>query len=176
MAGKEGMQRKLSRVRPPRVHIVTDVETGKAVEMPELPFVVGVLGEFSGHPKGEQTALRDRRFVEITPDNFDKVLESMKPRLSLRVDNRLEEGQADAGQLSAELEFKSLEDFEPHRVAEQVPYLRKLVDLRSKLNDLRADMDGRENFEELLDKTIRDTETRKQLAGEIQKFKQEQPK
>jgi type VI secretion system protein ImpB len=174
MAGREGMQRKLSRVRRPRVHIVTDVETGKSIEMPELPFVVGVLGDFLGHPSQAQAPLRDRRFVEINPDTFDGVLKSMKPRLSLQVENRLKADDSNKA-LPTVLNFESLEDFEPHRVAEQVPYLKELVDMRSRLNDLKGSMDGRIAFEELLEQAVRDSKQREQLAAEIEKFKKRPP-
>jgi type VI secretion system protein ImpB len=172
MAGKESFQKKITRVRKPRVHIVTDVETGKAIEMAELPFVIGVLGEFVGQPAEPLAPLRDRRFVEITPDTFDEVLKKMKPRLSLRVDNRLEPGKSSTEQLSTVLEFDSLEDFEPQRVAQKVPYLKELVDLRTRLNDLKGTMDGRIAFEEMLEAAVRDPEKRKQLADEIERYKE----
>jgi type VI secretion system protein ImpB len=176
MASKESLQKKLTRVRKPRVHIVTDVETGNSIEMPELPFVVGVLGEFSGH-NTDPRPLRDRRFVEVNPDNFDEILASIKPRLSLSVENRLKdeekpiEGNTRAPQLSAVLEFERLEDFEPHKIAEKVPFLKDLVDLRTRLMDLKGSMDGRMKFEELLEQTVRDEDQRKKLAAEIEKFK-----
>jgi len=176
MPGKEGLQKKLTRVRKPRVHIVMDVATGNAIEMPELPFIVGVVGDFSGQPAEPLASLRDRRFVEVNPDNFDDVLKTMKPRLSLRVDNRLEKDKADAGQLSAVLNFETLEDFEPHKVAEQVPYLKEMLDLRTRLNDLKGSMDGRTSFEEMLDEAIRDKDKRAELAEQIKKFKEGQQK
>jgi type VI secretion system protein ImpB len=149
--------------------------------MPELPFVVGVLGNFSGQPAEPLPQLRDRRFIEINPDNFDEILKSMKPRLSLTVENRLQErktdeGKADAGQLTEVLQFESLEDFEPHRIAEKVSYLKDIVDLRTRLNDLKANMAGRIAFEEMLETTIRDEATRTRLRDEIKKFKEGRPK
>src|ERR1019366_9026619 len=115
----KSLQQKLTRVRPPRVHITTDVETGDAIEMKELPFVVGVLGDFSGQPVEALPGVRDRKFVEINPDNFDTVLESMKPHLALTVENKLQPEKADGGKLKLDLTFKSLDDFEPQRIAEQ---------------------------------------------------------
>ena len=168
----KSLQHKLTRVRPPRIHITTDVETGSAIEMLELPFVVGVLGDFSGQPAVPQAAVRDRNFVEVNPDNFDSVLKGMKPRLVMRVDNKLDKSKADS-KLGVELNFNELEDFEPHRVAEQVPELKKLVELRTKLSDLKGSLQGNPNFEELLDTTIRNTEKRGQLATEIEQSRGE---
>jgi type VI secretion system protein ImpB len=169
----KSLQHKLTRVRPPRVHITTDVETGSAIEMLELPFVVGVLGDFSGQPATPLASVRDRNFVEVNPDNFDTVLKGMKPRLVMAVDNKLDKSKPDS-KLSVELNFNELEDFEPHRVAAQVPELQKMVDLRTKLMDLKTSLQGNPNFEELLDSTIRNTETRGKLASEIEKSKGEQ--
>jgi type VI secretion system protein ImpB len=140
--------------------------------MLELPFVVGVLGDFSGQPAEQLAQVRDRNFVEVNPDNFDSVLKGMKPRLVMRVDNKLDKTKPDAT-LSVELNFSELEDFEPHRVAEQVPELKKLVELRTKLSDLKGSLQGNPNFEELLDTTIRNTDKRGQLQSEIEKSKGE---
>lgn len=167
----KSLQQKLTRVRPPRVHITTDVETGDAIEMKELPFVVGVLGDFSGQPVDALPLVRDRKFVEINPDNFDTVLESMKPHLALSVDNKLQPEKADT-KLKLDLTFKSLEDFEPQRIAQQVPELQKLLELRTKLGDLKGSFQGNPNFEEQMDDIIKSTEKRAQLAGEIQKSKE----
>src|SRR5579872_4094890 len=111
----ESVQSKLGRVRPPRVHITYDVETGGAIEIKELPFVMGVLGDFSGQPVDPLPRLKDRKFVEVNPDNFDAVLESMKPHLAFSVENKLSE-EAEAGNIKVDLHFKSLEDFSPDNV------------------------------------------------------------
>ena len=124
---KPSTQHKLDRVRPPRVQITYDVETGGAIEIKELPFVVGVLGDFSGQPEQPLPKLKERRFVEVTPDNFDSVLESMKPHLAFAVENKLSED-SNAGQIKVDLKFKSLEDFEPEQVARQVKPLKELLD------------------------------------------------
>jgi type VI secretion system protein ImpB len=170
------LQKKISRVRSPRVHITTDVETGAAIEMLELPFVVGVLGDFSGQPAEPLAAVRDRKFTEINPDNFDAALKAMKPRLSLAIDNKLDRTTDTPGKLGIELKFESLEDFEPHRIAQQVPALQSLLELRTKLSDLKSSLEGNPKFEELLEATVRNTESRGQLAGEIQKTKDEKAK
>jgi type VI secretion system protein ImpB len=167
----KSLQHKLTRVRPPRVHITTDVETGDAIEMKELPFVVGVLGDFSGQPVDALPGVRDRKFVEITPDNFDTVLESMKPHLALSVDNKLQPEKTDS-KLKLDLTFKSLEDFEPQHIAQQVPELQKLLELRIKLGDLKGSFQGNPNFEDQMDEIIKSTEKRTQLVGEIQKSRE----
>src|ERR671922_1981002 len=116
MASKESTQHKLDRVRPPRVQITYDVEVGGAIELKELPFVVGVLGDFTGQPEQPLPRLKDRKFVEVNPDNFDSVLEGMKPHLSYSVENKLSED-ANAPNLKIDLNFKTLDDFDPENVA-----------------------------------------------------------
>src|SRR5215469_9308076 len=132
---KESTQHKLDRVRSPRVHITYDVEIGDAIELKELPFVMGVLGDFTGMPTDPLPRLRDRKFTEVTPDNFDSVLEGMKPHLAFSVENKLSED-SNAQQLRVDLNFKSLDDFEPENVAKQVKPLKELLDLRTRLADL----------------------------------------
>ena len=129
---KESTQHKLSRVRAPRVHITYDVELGGAIEQKELPFVVGVLGDFSGKPAEAMGRLRDRKFIEVDRDNFDSVLAGMKPRLTFAVDNKLGN---DESRMAIELRFNKLEDFEPDQVAQQVEPMRKLVEARQRLSD-----------------------------------------
>ena len=146
---KQSTQHKLDRVRPPRVHVTYDVEVGDAIELKELPFVMGVLGDFTGQPSEPLARLRDRKFVEVNPDNFDSVLEGMKPHLSFSIENKLSE-EADAPQLKVDLHFKSLDDFEPENVARQVKPLKELLDLRTKLSDLRGSLQGNDKLEELL--------------------------
>jgi type VI secretion system protein ImpB len=149
------------------------VETGNAIEMLELPFVVGVLGDFSGNPAEPLPAVRDRKFVEINPDNFDSVLKAMNPRLNLVVKNRLDRTSPDPGKIGAELKFESLEDFEPHRILQQVPAMKQLAELRTKLSDLKGSLQGNPRFEGLLDEAIRNTEKRGQLARELKESKGE---
>ncbi len=162
----ESTQHKLDRVRSPRVHITYDVETGGAIEMKELPFVMGVLGDFTGQPVEPLPKLKERKFVEVTPDNFDDVLKSMRPHLAFKVDNLLSED-PEAGQLGVDLRFESLDDFSPDRVAEQVPALRKLLDLRRQLADLRGSLQGNDKLEEILQATLSDEEKLNRLKQEL---------
>ena len=165
---KQSTQHKLDRVRPPRVHVTYDVEIGDAIEMKELPFVMGVLGDFTGQPTEALPRLRDRKFVEVTPDNFDSVLEGMKPHLAFAVENKLSED-SNAPQLKVDLHFKSLDDFEPDNVAKQVKPLRELLDLRTRLSDLRGSLQGNDKLEELLLDAVGD-------QGKLDKLKKEMDK
>ncbi len=161
---KESLQHTLDRVRSPRVQITYDVEIGGAIQMKEIPFVVGVLGDLSGNPDEPLPKLKDRKFVEIDRDNFNTVLAGMKPRLAYRVDNKLTN---DDSKLGVELRFKSLDDFHPERVAEQITPIRKLVEARKKLSDLMAKLDGNDKLEELLQEVISSTESLEKLGKEV---------
>ncbi len=152
----DSTQDKLKRVRPPRVHITYDVETGDAVEKKEIPFVVGVLSDLSGNPEHPLPPLKERKYVEIDRDNFDEVLEGTKPRLVFRVDNKIEEGSD--SKITVELNFKSIDDFHPEKIAEQVEPVRKLVEARKKLYNLMAKLDGNDKLEELLQEVISSTD------------------
>lgn len=165
---KQSTQHKLDRVRPPRVHVTYDVEVGDAIELKELPFVMGVLGDFTGQPTEPLPRLKDRKFVEVTPDNFDSVLEGMKPHLAFSVENKLSED-ANAPQLKVDLHFKSLDDFAPENVAKQVKPLKELLDLRTKLADLRGSLQGNDKLEEVLLGAVSDQSKLDQLKKELDK-------
>ena len=141
---KGSTQHKLDRVRPPRVHVTYDVEIGDAIEIKELPFVMGVLGDFSGNPTEPLPRMKDRKFTEVNPDNFDTVLAGMKPHLAFTVKNTLTGGNTN---LKIDLHFKTLEDFDPDKVAQQVDPLRKLLELRTRLSDLRGSLQGNDDLE-----------------------------
>ena len=162
---KESTQKKIERDRPPRVQIRYDVEVGDAVETKELPFVLGVLGDFSGRPPAPLPRIKDRKFVQIDKDSFDDVLNGLGPRLAFRVDNRLQD---DGSQFGVDLRFTRLEDFEPAAVARQVEPLRRLLEVRSRLADLRDKLVGNDRLEELLDGIVRD-------AGKLRTLSQAQP-
>ena len=159
---KESTQKKLSRVRPPRVQITYDVEIGDAIETKELPFVLGVLGDYSGNPKVPLPKLKERKFVEIDRDNFDEVLKGVAPRLAIRVENKLKD---DGTQMGMELNFSRLDDFEPQNVVNQVEPLKKLLEVRTRLSDLKNKISGNDKFEELLDEIMRDTEKLKKIGA-----------
>lgn len=161
-----GTQKKLERVRPPRVNITYDVETGGAIETKELPFVMGVLGDLSGQPTEPLARLKDRKFVEVTPDNFDDVLASMKPHLAYKVANKLTDDPS-AGQIAVDLNFRSLDDFSPDAVARQVGPLKELLDLRTKLADLRGSLQGNDKLDEILQNTLSDADKLAKLKDEM---------
>lgn len=179
----ESIQHKLDRVRPPRVQITYDVEIGNAIEMKELPFVMGVMSDLSGDrdPDVEMKLMKDRKFVEIDRDNFNAVLSDMKPRLAFRVDNKLApapaadakpaaEGGADT-QLNVLLNFKNIEDFEPVKVLNQIEPLAKLYDARTKLHDLLAKLDGNDKLEKLLQGILENADSRAEVQKEIEAAK-----
>src|SRR5262245_11734948 len=159
----ESIQHKLDRMRPPQVHITYDVEIGDAIEMKELPFVMGVLADLSGKPDEPLPRLRDRKFIDIDRDNFNDVMKGMKPRLAFRVDNKLTD---DDTKLGVELRFQSLDDFSPERVAQQVEPLRKLMEVRQQLKGLLAKTDGNDRLAERLQEIINNTEQLQQLGQE----------
>lgn len=161
---RESTQKKLSRVRPPRVQITYDVEVGDAIETKELPFVLGVVGDYSGHPHEPLPKLKERKFVGIDRDNFDDVLQAVAPRLALRARNRLSD---EGGLLPVELEFRCMSDFEPHKVVRQVEPLRLLLEARQRLAELRNKMVGNDRLEELLNDAVGDRTLLETLDGEL---------
>jgi type VI secretion system protein ImpB len=163
MAKKQSLQHKLDRVRAPRVHITYDVEVGDAIEMKEIPFVVGVLADLSGKPDDPLPKVKDRKFVEIDRDNFDNVLAAMKPRVAFKVDNKLS---GDDSKIAVELRFKSLDDFHPEQVVQQVEPLRRLVEARHRLSDLLNKLDGNDKLDELLQHVIASTDSLQKLGQE----------
>jgi len=163
---KQSTQHKLDRVRPPRVQITYDVEVGGAIEMKELPFVMGVLGDFTGQPTEPPARVKDRKFVDVNPDNFDAVLANMKPHLAYSVENKLSED-PDAPKLKVDLNFKSMDDFSPENVARQVGPLRELLELRDRLSDLRGSMQGNDKLEELLRESVSDKDKLAKLRAEM---------
>jgi type VI secretion system protein ImpB len=160
---KESIQKKLGRVRPPRVHITYDVETGGAIEKKEIPFVVGVLADLSGNPEKPLPAIKDRKFVQIDRDNFDEVLGKINPRLTFKVANKVSE---DDTKLGVELKFKSMEDFHPAKVAEQIDPLRKLLDVRKSLANIRSSLIGNDKLESMLQDVLKNQEKLEKAGAE----------
>ncbi|MAL98854.1 type VI secretion system contractile sheath small subunit [Hydrocarboniclastica marina] len=154
---------KLSRVRKPRVHITYDVETEGAMVKKELPFVVGVMGDFSGN-NNELKPLKERRFIQIDRDNFDDVLRRMSPKLKLKVDNKLAD---DDSQMSVELAFNSMDDFQPAAIVNQVEPLRQLMETRNKLRDLMTKVDRSEELEDLLERVLNNSDDLQKLSADL---------
>jgi len=167
MAKKDSVQKRLERVRPPRVQLTYDVEIGDAIEQKELPFVMGVMGDFIGQtdPDKPQPKLKDRKFVSVDMDNFDEVLAGMAPRVSYRVKNKLS---SDGGEFAVNLAFTKMDDFRPESIVDQVEPLRKLLEARTKLSDLRNKLAGNEKLEDLLGEVLSNTEHIKKLGEQAQ--------
>lgn len=155
MSRKESVQKRLQKVRPPRVQLTYDVEKGDAIEQKELPFVVGVLGDFAGQSEAGQAKLRDRKFVGVDTDNFNDVVAAVAPRASFRVRNMLSD---EGGQFAVDLTFGSFEDFRPESVVRQIEPLRKLMEARARLAELRNKLAGNEKLDDLLSEILTSTE------------------
>jgi len=155
---------KLKRVRKPRVHITYDVETNGAVEKKELPFVMGVMGDYSGDNTDNKKALRDRKFVQVDRDNFNEALAKVNPKLNMKVDNTLAD---DDSEISVDLDFKNLGDFEPNRIVEQVDPLKKLMEARNKLRDLMTKVDRSDELESILEDVLQSTDSLNNLKTDL---------
>lgn len=155
---------KLKRVRKPRVHITYEVETEGATVLKELPFVVGVIGDFSGNPTEPLKPLKDRKFIQIDRDNINDVMKRMTPGLNMRVENTLA---GDGSEMPVQLKFNSMEDFEPTNVVKQVEPLRKLLETRDRLRDLLTKVDRSEDLEHILEQVLQNTDELKKLSSEL---------
>jgi type VI secretion system protein ImpB len=155
---------KLKRVRKPRVHITYEVETEGAEVLRELPFIVGIMGDFSGDPTAPLRPLADRKFIQIDRDNFNEVMARMTPGLNLKVENTLK---GDGSEMAVQLKFNSLEDFEPAAVVQQVEPLRQLQETRERLRDLLTKVDRSEDLEAVLERVLKNTDELKKLQGDL---------
>lgn len=160
----ESIHDKLKKVRKPRVHITYDVETNGTLVEKEIPFVMGVMGDYSGDNIEGKKSLKDRKFSQIDRDNFNEIMSKINPQLKLKVENLLE---SDGSDLSVNLDFKTMEDFEPHRLVEQIEPLKKLMDTRNKLRDLLTKADRSEDLETLLESVLSNTQSLSSLSGEL---------
>lgn len=154
---------KLNRVRKPRVHITYDLESNGETVKRELPFVMGVMGDYSGD-NTNQKAFKDRNFLQVDRDNINEIMANINPQLNMKVENTL---QGDGTEMSVNLSLNHLEDFEPHRVVEQVEPLRKLLEARNKLRDLLSKADRSEELEKVLEDILSNTDALNSLKGEL---------
>ncbi len=161
----ESFQQRRKRQRPTRVNLVYEVETGGAMVKRELPFIMGVMADLSGDGADSLPEVANRQFVEIKPDNFDKVLKGMKPKLTYTVDNKLEPDSQD--KLGIELKFESFDDFSPERVAEQVEPLRKLLEKRRDLSDLNGKLATNRKLNKALQEALGDDASKAKLKAEL---------
>jgi type VI secretion system protein ImpB len=155
---------KLKRVRKPRVHITYDLETNGTVVEKELPFVMGVMGDYSGDNVDNKKPIKERKFSQIDRDNFNEIMSKVNPQLRMKVDNLLE---GDGSEMSLNLDFKTMEDFEPHRIVEQLEPLKKLMDTRNKLRDLLTKADRSEELESILEDVLSNTNALTSLSSEL---------
>lgn len=160
----ESIHDKLKRVRKPRVHITYDVETNGAVAEKEIPFVMGVMGDYSGDNTENKKPLKDRKFSSIDRDNINEVMSNIAPQVNMKVNNTVE---GDDSEMSVNLSFKNMEDFEPHKIIEQVEPLKKLLETRNKLRDLLTKADRSEKLEEILEQVLSNTAALTALSGEL---------
>jgi type VI secretion system protein ImpB len=161
MAGKESIHKKLERVRKPHVHITYEVYTGDAMEVKELPFVMGIMGDYAGDTK--MKPLNQRKFLEIDRDNINDVMKRIGPTLNFRAENTLA---GDGSEMAVSLKFESMKDFEPGRVVDQVPALKQLLDVRNKLRDLASTAEKIDGAEDLLAEILKDADKVKTIAGQ----------
>jgi len=159
MANGDSVQKRLNKVRPPRVQMTYDVEIGDAIENKELPFVLGVIGDYGGNSDKEQKRLKDRKFVNIDNDNFDEVLAGVEPVARFAAPNRL----TGEGDIAVELRFRTMADFRPESVVRQVEPLARLLQARGKLADLRNKLAGNDRLEDILTDVLQNTEQLAQL-------------
>ena len=155
MAKNESVQKRLQKVRAPRVQMTYDVEVGDAIESKELPFVVGVIGDFGGDPQLDKKRLKDRSFVNVDKDNFDEVLGAVAPVANFRVPNHLS---PEGGEFAVSLQFHQMADFRPEAVVQQVPALQGLLEARSKLADLRNKLAGNDKLDDILSEVLTNTD------------------
>ena len=158
----QSTQHKLDRVRPPRVQITYDVETGGAIQKKDLPLVVGILADLSGKPENPLPHLKERKFVEIDRDNFNNVMASIAPRVVVSPENKLVK---DGDRLNVALNFRNIDDFNPLNVVKQVEALRKLYEARQHLSDLLAKLDGNDYLDSLLRQAAQNPEELKQITA-----------
>lgn len=163
MAKRESVQKKLQRIRPPRVQLTYDVEVGDGKEVKELPFVVGVMGDFSAASEVEKSKLKDKKFINVDLENIDEVMSSLAPRAAFQVDNTLT---SEGGSIGVDLTFKSMEDFRPESVVQQVDPLRQLLEARERLTDLRNKISNSEKLEDLLDEVLKNTDQVRKMTAE----------
>jgi len=158
---KESIHKKLERVRKPHVHITYEVYTGDAMEVKELPFVLGIMGDYAGNTK--MKPLNQRKFLEIDRDNINDVMKRIGPTLSFRAENTLA---GDGSEMPVSLKFESMKDFEPGNIVDQVPALKQLLEVRNKLRDLASTAEKIDGAEDMLAEILKDAEKVKTLAGE----------
>ena len=160
----ESIHNKLKRVRKPRVHITYDVETNGAEVKKELPFVAGVMGDYSGDNAENRKALKERKFVQVDRDNLNEVMAKVNPKLNLQVENTLA---GDGNTMAVDLDFRKMDDFTPEAIVEQVEPLKQLLDARNKLRDLLSKADRSEELETVLEQILKNTDNITEISQQL---------
>ncbi|HET8705622.1 MAG TPA: type VI secretion system contractile sheath small subunit [Pseudomonadales bacterium] len=160
----ESIHDKLKRVRKPRVHLSYEVETNGVTQQRELPFVVGVMGDYSGDNIDGKKALRDRKFVNVDQDNLNETMAKIAPSLSIKVDNFIAN---DGSEMPLDLHFSAMEDFEPQNLVKQIEPLSRLLDARNKLRDLLSKADRSDKLESVLEDILKNPDNLKNLSATL---------
>ncbi|WP_397600025.1 type VI secretion system contractile sheath small subunit [Silvanigrella sp.] len=158
----KGTQQKLSTYKPPRVQITYDLQANGSVKEQDIPFVIGVMANFSGHLHTKTKKIKNEKFLEISKENFSSVVQSVAPKLKLKVENKLKN---DGSFSQIELDITSIEDFNPGKIANKVDSLRVLLETRKKLIELQTNVDCNEKLEETLLQFMKTPEALKQIAS-----------
>ncbi len=162
----ESIHDKLSRVRKPHVHVTMGKPSGELAAT-ELPFVLGILGDFSGDSEQPRKAFEDRRFVEVDRDRFGEFMSSVKPAAEVRVRNVLARTTDTETDLKVKLSFSSMDDFEPAGIVNQVPALKKLLEARNLLRQLGNVMDRSRGGEHILEEILQSPDKLQRLREEV---------
>ena len=127
----------------------------------KFPSWSGSWPTWRANPQLPCPALKERTCIEIDRDNFNTILEGMRPRLAFKVANRIQENDTRIG---VDLTFGSLDDFHPASIARQVAPIRKLVEARRKLYNLLGKLDGNDALEALLQDVVTNTDKLELIA------------
>ena len=162
MSKRPSSQKFIAQNRAPRVQIEYDVELYGAEKKVELPFVMAVMADLSGQPETPLPPVAERKFLDISVDNFDDRMTAIKPRVALNVKNTI----SGEGQLPVELTFNKIEDFSPAAVAKQVEPLRRLLEMRQRIASLLTYMDGKVEAERFVSNLLQDPTRLRALASD----------
>ena len=160
----ESSQKRVGRVRPPRVQITYDVEDGGATATRELPLVAGVVSDLSGDAS-DPVAYEERKFVEVEQGRLDPLMKRIGPKLKFAVDDEI--SGRDGAEIGVDLSFGSIDDFSPMGVAAQIPQTAKLLEARQRLADLYGKIESNEMLDGILGEILADEDKQEQLRAEL---------
>jgi type VI secretion system protein ImpB len=157
MLEPDSQKRIAKTAKGPRVVIGLEVDAAGAIPKTELPFVVGVLGRFSGNVKNV-TSFRDRQAHQVDRENFSDRMAEINPRLNLNLG---------PGKSALNLSFTSMDDFEPQRVAKQMPQTKQLLEDRQDLTDLLSRLHSNGRLSDRLQQALEDFEERRRIQDDL---------